>query len=54
MTKPKKKPKTGDVVGWGVIDEFNSIGGPYDTRRQARRIASIGNGRRVFKIVLAK
>lgn len=20
MTKPKKKPKTGDVVGWGVID----------------------------------
>lgn len=53
MTK-QKKPKTGDVAGWGVMDEFHIIAGPYDTRRQARRIASIGTGRRVFKIVLAK
>ncbi len=60
MTKPKKKPKTGDVVGWGVIDGWGDISGPYETRAKARRIADNWNKAneapkdRIFKIVLAK
>lgn len=59
MTK-QKKPKTGDVVGWGVMDGFGDISGPYKTRAKARRIADNWDKRkyepknRIFKIVLAK
>lgn len=36
MTKPKKKPKTGDVVGWAVISRNGSIATTADTRSEAR------------------
>ncbi len=60
MTKPKRKPKTGDVVGWAII---NRVGGVYDTygsRHQARlnlldaqKYGSV-KPYRIAKIVLAK
>lgn len=39
MTKPKKKPKTGDVVGWGVIDCDGDIRSPgcFKSRHEARK-----------------
>ncbi len=37
MTKPKKKPKTGDVVGWAVLNDRGVICDYYCNREQARR-----------------
>lgn len=61
MTK-QKKPKTGDVVGWVVIDREGDVRSdpPWRTRIQARRDAkSMGRWKeyapyRTAKIVLAK
>lgn len=59
MTKPKKKPKTGDVVGWMVLcaETGGCING-YDSRFVARKRASLekvrGRRTRIAKIVLAK
>ncbi len=36
MTKPKKKPKTGDVVGWVLIDRDGDTAGLYKNRKCAR------------------
>lgn len=60
MTKPKKKPKTGDVVGWVII---NRVGGVYDTygSRHKARLNLVDAQKwggvkpyRLAKIVLAK
>jgi len=62
MTK-QKKPKTGDVTGWVVIDKYGFIRSDpfWRTRIQARRHAAIWDKScklfapfRVAKIVLAK
>lgn len=37
MTKPKKKPKTGDVVGWVVLNDRGVICDYYMNREHARR-----------------
>lgn len=60
MTKPKKKPKTGDVVWWVVLDRDGEIYDRYGSRKYARHdlIAANKYGRykpyRIAKIVLAK
>lgn len=61
MTKPKKKPKTGDVVGWTIVDkDFDTRSDCiFDTRREARNQAdardkSVFAPFRIAKIVLAK
>lgn len=62
MTNPKKKPKTGDVVGWCVVNDMYNVVISLipGSRRVARKESSILNriGKhgncRVAKIVLAK
>lgn len=60
MTKPKKKPKTGDVVGWAIVNSYNGdiVCIRYsreDARQQAwRETYSEGSIHRIAKIVLAK
>jgi hypothetical protein len=61
MTKPKKKPKTGDVVGWVVLDNEGDIrGGVRSSREDSRSAKEWMNDRascppyRIAKIVLAK
>lgn len=57
MTK-QKKPKTGDVVGWVVVDRDGDIYDQMDSRKYARDQAKYGNENgyhkpyRVAKIVL--
>lgn len=59
MTK-QKKPKTGDVVGWLVVDRDGDIYDQCDSRKCARRECLIANKHdyykpyRIAKIVLAK
>lgn len=59
MTKPKKKPKTGDVVGWAVIGRSGSIATTAETRAEARYTINAMNEwgsskpYRLAKIVLA-
>ena len=60
MTK-QKKPKTGDVVGWAVVNRFAGVvSGTYRSRNQARlslsQSQSDGSFKpyRIAKIVLAK
>lgn len=36
MTKQKKKPKTGDVVGWAVVNRTGRLYDSYRTRKVAR------------------
>lgn len=36
MTKPKKKPKTGDVVGWAVLNRHGYVYDEPETRKEAR------------------
>ncbi len=36
MTKPKKKPKTGDFVRWVLIDRDGDPAGAYSARKDAR------------------
>ena len=62
MTKPKKKPKTGDVVGWVVLDNEGDVRGmtPKKTREMARLDVQGRSSNsdfapyRIAKIVLAK
>lgn len=62
MTKPKKKPKTGDVVGWVIVDCDGDArpGTIFGTRRDAKADAKVMDRIsgyapfRVAKIVLAK
>ncbi len=60
MTKPKKKPKTGDVVGWAVINtKTGSVVYVRSSRKNAREQAwretySENVIHRIGKIVLAK
>ncbi len=63
MTKPKKKPKTGDVVGWAVLDVDGDARGDrmYESRDLARRKVEelkedgdLYGPYRLAKIVLAK
>jgi len=59
MTK-QKKPKTGDVVGWGVVNTYNGhVVYVRSSRKSAREQAwretySEGSIHRIAKIVLAK
>ena len=43
MTKPKKKPKTGDVVGWAVINRVGGIYSTYESRKEAREARTDAN-----------
>ncbi len=53
MTKPKKKPKTGDVVGWATVSrKAGHITGTYKSREEARDFCF--SAERIAKIVLAK
>ena len=64
MTKPKKKPKTGDVVGWVIVDKngYGHTGIYYKTRKNAKidvnhihmHMNSLSAPFRIAKIVLAK
>lgn len=61
MTKQKKKPKTGDVVGWVAIDQdgdVRGVSGTPKTRNKAREVARqyecCGWEMRIAKIILAK
>lgn len=63
MTKPKKKPKTGDVVGWSLVDVGGTLCGIYKTLSAAKyerdsrhvdRWFDDFNPHRICKIVLAK
>lgn len=62
MTKPKKKPKTGDVVGWLVVDCDFDIIYEVQSRSEARKGLTKANANpdasckpfRIAKIVLAK
>lgn len=62
MTKPKKKPKTGEVVGWVIVDEngYGHTGIYYQTRKHAKidvnhiNMHSLSATYRIAKIVLAK
>lgn len=60
MTKPKKKPKTGDVVGWVVVANNGSVVEEVHSRQAARctvkGIRPYGDRGpyRIAKIVLAK
>lgn len=60
MSNPKKKPKTGDVVGWAVVNRVCGVYDTYVSRSQARlNLADAQkNGGvkpyRIAKIVLAK
>ncbi len=60
MTKPKKKAKTGDVVGWGVVNRAGRLFDTFATRKDARYAIAAANEwggvklYRIAKIVLAK
>lgn len=60
MTKPKKKPKTGDVVGWAIVNGVHFVYDSFGTRRAARKDLAYANKHgsvkpyRIAKIVLAK
>lgn len=60
MTKPKKKPKTGDVVGWVVLDRDGDIYDHNPSRSDARKSIKMTKDRgrcppySIGKIVLAK
>ena len=60
MTKPKKKPKTGDVVGWAIVNRVGGLYDAYESRHQARLnlldAQKYGGVKpyRIAKIVLAK
>lgn len=62
MTKPKKKPKTGDVVGWAIVNDAGRVviwfmpGSRGNARKECRVLNRIGNNGvcRIAKIVLAK
>lgn len=60
MTKPKKKHKTGDAVGWAVVNSYNGDivcirFRREDARQQAwRETYSERSIHRIAKIVLAK
>ena len=60
MNKPKKKPKTGDVVGWAIINGAGGVYDTYESRQQARlRLVNVQKHGvvkpyRIAKIVLAK
>lgn len=59
MTK-QKKPKTGDVAGWVVLDRDGDVYDQSDSRKEARHQAKLANKygyykpHRLAKIVLAK
>lgn len=60
MTKPKKKHKTGDVVGWAIINRSSNVYDCYPSRSYARLnlidAQKYGSAKpyRIAKIVLAK
>ncbi len=61
MAKPKKKPKTGDVVGWVVVNGDMSVDLIAESRHDARKLSNSLNAGspafgpyRIAKIVLAK
>lgn len=58
MTRPKKKPKVGDVVGWAIVEDYCFLADYFDTREQARenlsRMKSFGHDVRLAKVVLSK
>ncbi len=62
MTKPKKKPKTGDVVGWVIVDKngYGHTGIYYQNRNHAKidvnhiNMHALNCPYRIAKIVLAK
>lgn len=62
MTKPKNKPKIGDVVGWAVVDRDFDVVYAVESRSEARRGIARDNAHphtickpfRIAKIVLAK
>lgn len=62
MTKPKKKPKTGDVVGWGVCEiEHSIVVDGFKSRQEARKVKSSWNSQfpklnpyRIVKFVVEK
>lgn len=59
MTK-QKKSKTGDVVGWAIVNRVHGVYDAYETRREARENLEDANKYggvkpyRLAKIVLAK
>lgn len=63
MTKPKNKPKTGDVVGWSIVDKNGTLCGTYKTRSKAKQERDARsndawfkcfNPHRICQVVLAK
>lgn len=60
MTKPKNKPKTGDVVGWAIVNRVGGVYDSYESRYQARLNLAYAQKYggvkpyRIAKIVIAK
>lgn len=60
MTKQKKKPKTGDVVGWVIVSKYGSVVDEVDSRQYARTVVKdhqrhgASGPYRIAKLVLTK